>query len=300
MWLIVACPDHGVFEEKVENDNAFFRGGYDLDYKRRVDHLVLPLTYRCNLKCKYCYTLSNTALTLPPDRPASELAGIFSRFNGNITFIGGEPTLRNDLADLISLAKREKSRRVSLATNGQKLRDPDYVKMLDENGLDFVFLSINDIDYENSATVRANKIEALENCRRIGMPVWLQQTIDEPAQLDSTTDLLSEYNRTIFTATIRAVRSIGINHPARELFLSDILRYLKKEGDHAPGASPFNRYITLAGKKTKICSWVNDMSRLDPIDSKYIAGDGTETTFHRGIKMDEVAFKARGFAQSRS
>lgn len=37
-----------------------------------------------------------------------------------------------------------------------------------------------------------------------------------------------------------------------------------------------------------ICSWINDMKRIGPLDSSYIISDNTLTTFHRGMKMDEL------------
>ena len=71
-------------------------------------------------------------------------------------------------------------------------------------------------------------------------------------------------------------------------------KYLKKENDYRKGDSPFNNYITLKGKNVKVCSWINDVKRIDPIDSNYIISDDTLTPFHRGMKMDEALLKRRG------
>ncbi len=292
VFLNVHCDEHGLSEERVECDSEFFKWGYEQKYKRPYEHLVIPITYRCNLKCKYCYTLSNSSLSLPEDRTTETLAEIVKNFDGSINFIGGEPTLRDDLMQLIRIAKaKDISRIVSISTNGQKLRDINFVKELKDSGLDYVFLSLNDIAYEESATVHQNKVEALKNCEKLNMPVWLSQTIDNLSQLDSTLNILSTYNKTIFQVTIRAVKPFGVLYPSEEVFVSDMVKYLSKENKYTKGTNPFNRYVHINRKKIKLCSWVNDMKRLDPIDFHYVISNNMLTTFHRGMKTDEVLIK---------
>jgi uncharacterized radical SAM superfamily Fe-S cluster-containing enzyme len=217
MFLVIECAEHGRFGELVEDDTSFFKEGYEREYEKALDHLVLPITYRCNLNCKYCYTLSNTSLELPEDKELDNLTAIFKTFDGNITLIGGEPTLRRDLFQLIEMAKDiNRNRKISLGTNGQKLRDLRYVKRLKDSGLDFVFLSFNDIHYDESEAVYQNKMEALKNCLKMGMPVWLQRTIDDFSQLDSLFPVIEAYRRIVFNVTLRAVKRYGINYPLQE------------------------------------------------------------------------------------
>lgn len=123
--LELECEQHGRCRERVESDGAFFRKRYEQDYPKPPHHLVLPITYRCNLNCRYCYTLSNADATLPPDRPAGTIVRIGSEFDGNVTLIGGEPTLREDLFEIIRAIKAAApEKRLSLGTDGQLLRDP--------------------------------------------------------------------------------------------------------------------------------------------------------------------------------
>jgi len=295
MYLNLECSEHGLHSERVESDIQFFKQRYEQEYEKDCKHLVLPVTYRCNLKCKYCYTLSNSSLLLPEDRPIEKLTGIIKNFDGNVTLIGGEPTIRKDLIQLVRIAKgSDNKQKISIATNGQRLRDINLVKELKESGLDFVFLSFDDIEYEGSPTIHQNKIEALKNCHKLRMPVWLQRTVDKLQQLDSIFELLETYKRVIFNVTIRTVKPFGMLYPEHEVFVSSIIKYLKKENDYRKGVSPFNNYITLKGKNVKVCSWINDVKRIDAIDSNYLISDNTMTTFHRGMKMDEVLLKARG------
>ncbi|MCK4267466.1 MAG: radical SAM protein, partial [Actinomycetia bacterium] len=289
IWLEVDCPDHGLTCEQVENDPRFFKQAYAEHYEKPFDHLVLPVTYRCNLSCKYCYSCSNTSLPLPKDRPAERILDIIAKEEANVTLIGGEPTVRRDLADLISTAKRiQGAPKISLGTNGQKLSDISYLRNLQASGLDFVFLSLNDIAYDQSETIRGKKMQALANCAKLRLPVWLHQTIDDLSQIDSLHEVLIDYKSAIFNTTLRVVKSFGYRNAAKPIFLSQVLKYLDKQDAQAKGTNPFNRFVDLHGLPVKVCSWVNDMARLDPIDSKYLISDDTVTTFHRGMKLDEL------------
>ncbi len=294
MFLHVECPEHGIHTELAETDSAFFRRWYEMDYPRPYRHLVLPLTYRCDAKCRYCYTLSNTPLASPPDRPAERIAQILDRYDGNSTLLGGEPTLRRDLAAIIRVAKSNRpGRRIGLGTNGRRLKDPEYLESLREAGMDYVFFSLNDVVYEGSEAIYRDKIQALDNCRRLSVPVWLQRTIDDLSQLASLPEILERYTKVIFNVTVRAVKAFGCIRPDAQVSVSAMVAYFGQERECRKGYSPFNNLIRVGRKDVKVCSWGNDMRRLDPIDVDYLISDDTLTTFHRGMRVDEVILKRR-------
>jgi radical SAM protein with 4Fe4S-binding SPASM domain len=58
-----------------------------------------------------------------------------------VTFTGGEPTLREDLPELVSYAEK-KGMVTGLITNGRKLKDNVYLEMLEKAGLDFVQITL--------------------------------------------------------------------------------------------------------------------------------------------------------------
>jgi len=63
----------------------------------------------------------------------------------HIVFTGGEPTLRDDLIDLITRA--EKNGQVTgLLTDGRKLANPEYLYQLLQTGLDHLMVVLNDED----------------------------------------------------------------------------------------------------------------------------------------------------------
>ena len=288
MLLVVECDMHGLFSDTVENDPSFFKKQYEKEYELKTNHLLLPITYRCNLSCRYCYALSNSNIQLPQDRSIEKLSGMIENFNGNVTLIGGEPTVRHDLVDVIRTAKKKNpGKKISVATNGQKLTDIDYLMKLRGNGLDFVLLSFNDSAYDGEIIYR-KKVEALDNCLRMNVPVWVQRTIDNVNQLDSIYPILDKYGKVIFNVTIRAVKPFGKYYPIHQIFVSDMLRYLGKENDFHKGSLFTNVDIYYKKKKIKLVSWVFDTRRVDPVDSKYVISDDTMTTLLRGMKLDEI------------
>lgn len=290
--LLLECPEHGVSGERVESDPAFFRAGYERDYRPPVAHLAFPMTYRCNLACRYCYTLSNAGSGRLPDRSRERIMELFGRTAGNVTLIGGEPTVRPDLPAILSAMRAaDPSRRLSVASNGQRLHDAGVLAELREAGMDFLFLSVNDLAYEVSAQTLANKMAALENCQRQGVPVWLQRTVDRLEQLDSLPALIERFSRVVFRVTLRAVKPFGAEYPQGQVFVSDMVDYLGSRREESWGTTPFNRHVRLHGKPVKICSWINDVRRIDPLDSAYIISSDEITRFHRGMKQDELLLK---------
>lgn len=74
------------------------------------------VTYRCNARCHMCNTWQF------PTRPEEEIdAAVLARLPAipTINVTGGEPFLRDDLADLLAVL-RDKTRRVVVSTNGYR------------------------------------------------------------------------------------------------------------------------------------------------------------------------------------
>jgi len=109
----------------------------------RVD---LAVTFRCQNNCVHCYAggphetaeLTTSQWKQVIDR--LQQIGVFI-----LTFTGGEPTLREDLPELLLYAQN-KGMVTGLVTNGRKLRDKAYVEILEKSGLDFVQVTLESHD----------------------------------------------------------------------------------------------------------------------------------------------------------
>ncbi len=132
-----ACPFHDLNVDVAAPFSARPSAPYRMD---------LALTYRCNNVCSHCYN--------PAGRAAAELTttqwkAILERLweigIPHIIFTGGEPTLRDDLAELIQHAEGN-GQITGLNTNGRRLCDAAYLQSLVDAGLDHVQITLESHD----------------------------------------------------------------------------------------------------------------------------------------------------------
>jgi len=106
----------------------------------------LALTYRCNDDCAHCYNARPRDF---PEISTNQWKRIIDRLWDlgipHIVFTGGEPTLRDDLPELIAYAE-DKGQITGLNTNARRLSHPRFVKKLVEAGLDHVQITVESHD----------------------------------------------------------------------------------------------------------------------------------------------------------
>ena len=132
-----ACPIHDLDLEVTAPFSAQPSAPYRMD---------LAITYRCNNDCAHCYNeRPRDYEEVSTETWKTILDRIWQIGIPHVVFTGGEPTLRQDLPELIAHA--EKNGQVTgLNTNGRRLGDPDYVKSLVEAGLDHVQITVESHD----------------------------------------------------------------------------------------------------------------------------------------------------------
>ena len=106
----------------------------------------LALTYRCNNDCRHCYNdPARKLVELNTAEWKQVLDKVWQLGIPHVVFTGGEPTLRNDLPELVSYA--EKLGMVTgINTNGCRLKDEGYVQTLVDSGLDHVQITLESHD----------------------------------------------------------------------------------------------------------------------------------------------------------
>lgn len=138
------------------------------------DALIADLTHQCNMECANCY-LPNRDI---PDMDKGRLFDVISRLPKRtfIRLIGAEPTIREDIFEIIRKIKRL-GHHVSLTTNGLKLHRMDYVQKLKSAGLRLVLISMNggedDEVYKRVDRGKYAKLKnrALDNCMKSNLIV---------------------------------------------------------------------------------------------------------------------------------
>jgi len=145
----------------------------------------IALTYRCNNACRFCYAYS-------PYRESAEMTTdevkrvidiiVDDAKVPSLSFTGGEPTLREDLFELITYG-REKGLRMNLITNGRRCASKEFVQKLVDAGL-------------NSAQVSIEGPNAEIHDYIVGAPGAFEQTVQGVKNLRAT-DIYTHCNTTI-------------------------------------------------------------------------------------------------------
>ena len=211
--LTKTCPEHGAFETPVWEGVEHFlawrahqnpaqapvnparkaeRGcPYDCglceNHRQASCCVLLELTRRCDLHCPVCFASSDTT-TAGDDPPLETIARWYDRILGqggpfNIQLSGGEPTMREDLPEIIRMGKERGFSFFQLNTNGLRIaRDPGYLQALVKAGLNTVFLQFDSLSAEACAALRgrsiiAEKKQAIKNCAGAGLGVVLTPTV---------------------------------------------------------------------------------------------------------------------------
>lgn len=214
--------------------------------------LVVDITHRCNMKCSNCY-IPNRQI---PDMDEKYLYKFLQRLPAKtyIRLIGAEPTMRDDLPDIIRTIKKL-GHHVSLTTNGLKLDDYQYVQELWDAGLKMFLISMNggvtDKYYKalDSGKYAARKVKALDNLFKIkafiNIGCILAKELNEPAlrQLIQLVDDSSTRHKYKFTTPwkspcirVKTVSAIGRYMEGRSYTFKELTEVIASELNTTPEA----------------------------------------------------------------
>jgi len=202
--MVKECPKHGLFEDVMAMDPAFFKHLEDVfpgrDIRAHNDEklhnhgtstilhgrgsvLTIDLTNRCNMMCDPCFmdanqvgfvhelswediqTLLDNAISIKPRRQMS------------VQFSGGEPTLSPHFLDAVRYARKVGYNSVQSATNGIEFaKSPEFCKEAAEAGLRYAYLQFDGIgNAANSHRAVGNlfdvKMRAIENLWTAGVDI---------------------------------------------------------------------------------------------------------------------------------
>lgn len=213
VYLEKDCPDHGRFRALIwRGGSRQYQdwGGFGLDmgapahsltqtrlgcpydcglcssHKAATCIAVMELTHSCNLHCPVCFAQAGGTRAEPSlDRIKSMFQTLMHVAGGPcpVQLSGGEPTMRDDLAQIIQLGRDAGFNHIEINTNGIKIaEDIEYLRRLKESGASAVFLSfdgVSDDVYRRTCGENLSdiKIRAVENCAEIKIGVILVPTL---------------------------------------------------------------------------------------------------------------------------
>ncbi len=199
VYLDKKCPEHGTFRDIVFADSKLYHRW--MKYKvtgdgienTEIKHYLSPkeklyekhhsqsvltnllLTNRCDLRCSYCFMNAGASgnvyePSLDELRKMMELVRKEKPVPSKaLQLTGGEPTIREDLFEIVKTAKELGFSHVQLNTNGIRLSEnPDYCRKLKEAGVNTIYMSFDGVSLGTNPWIEPNR-KAIENLRKAGM-----------------------------------------------------------------------------------------------------------------------------------
>lgn len=219
VFFVQECPEHGRFEtlaaeraedfrEWIKNPvinippvRAITRGAPGDDecplhcgtcdnHLQTTCCVLIDVTRRCNQHCPYCFALSGE--DVDPSEPSLDEIG--ARYDWllqqgeegrefNIQLSGGEPTVRDDLPEIIRLAREKGFSYIQINSNGRRLaEEEDYARVLKEAGASVIFMQFDGTRDDIYMKLRGEplfekKVQAVRNCEKAGLAVTLVPTV---------------------------------------------------------------------------------------------------------------------------
>lgn len=300
IYMEKTCPEHGKFsvliweacltdymkwslsssvsEPPVNGKETDMGCPYDCglctDHLRKGCCMLLELTNRCNLLCPVCFAAAGEKE--PSDLSMEEVEKQFDYLMAhggpfNIQLSGGEPTMRDDLPQIIALGREKGFSFFQLNTNGIRLaEEPGYAEKLKAAGLNTVFLQfdgVSDTVYEKlrGRPLLDIKKKAIEFCTSAGLGVVLVPVIAPGVNDDQIGELLH-----FAMGRMPAVRGVHFQpisyfgrceqkRPEKPLTIPKVLRLIEEQTDGRMNAADF----TGGGAENPYCSFHASYMRRD-------------------------------------
>ena len=216
VFIKKACVDHGSFESIVwrgftdfnewigssepivpRDLNCIDDCGICSEHLQKTCCVLINITDRCNLNCKFCLAnQENSGIEPSLDDIRNTLKKIIEKDKTLVQLSGGEPTTRDDLPQIIEMAKDLGAKYVQLNSNGIRLaEDVEFVRQLAKAGLSFVFMQFDGTHEAIYLKLRNRQLfeikqKAIENCSRFNIGVTLVPTLVRDVNINNIGEII--------------------------------------------------------------------------------------------------------------
>jgi len=272
VYLVKTCPDHGTFKTIIWRGVEEYKELYKYEgvpkkpkkvavnasgecpkicglcnmHRQHTCLVVLEVTNRCNLNCPICFARSNEGYRYHPS--IEEIRGMWQTVVNYVDhpicvqLSGGEPTVRDDLPDIVRMGKEMGVDYIEVNTNGVRLaRDIDYLRSLKEAGVDALYYSFDGVNgkvYEKTCGTDLLEIKkkGLDNCAEVGMGVTLVMVVSPKINLDQVGKVIEFAKERI--PTVKGVHFQPISYFGRfpqppgdddYVLIPDLIREIEKQ-----------------------------------------------------------------------
>lgn len=204
----------------------------------RMDLMVSAMTdacgkWQCNQKCIFCYA-AGQEMGKTKELTTEEWKKVIDRLDAAnvpmVTFTGGEPTQRADIAELVEHAKRMVTR---LNTNGVNLT-PELVRQLKAAGLDSLQVTLYSHDERiHNALVgcehHADTVQGIRNAVAAGLDISINTPLcRKNADYERTVEFIHSLGvRFVTVSGLICTGMAGINHEEYDLTSQELFEIVK-------------------------------------------------------------------------
>ena len=211
VWMERICPEHGSFTTYCWPDYLNYEHlrsfelpetrpahtfpvsadcprscGLCARHRRKVTLAEIEVTMRCNMRCPVCFMAADD---IAPDPSLASMGQFLDTVvaecgtDTGLQLTGGEPTVRDDLWQIIELARERGFWGVEVNTNGVRIATEEgYLEKLVGAGLTGVYLQFDGFNDDAYQAIRGRpmadlKRRVVERCREVGVQVVLAMTV---------------------------------------------------------------------------------------------------------------------------
>ena len=200
-------------------------------------------SWQCNQKCIFCYA-AGQQMGKTKEMSTQQWKQAIDRLDAArvpmVTFTGGEPTQREDLAELVGYARRMVTR---LNTNGVKLT-PELVGQLKAAGLDSLQVTL----YSHDAAVHnalvgsehyADTVQGIRNAVAAGLDISINTPLcKKNADYEATLQFIHALGvRFVTVSGLICTGMAGINHKEYDLSSEELFAIVKSAKEFCDGQS---------------------------------------------------------------
>lgn len=197
-WFRPKIPFLGGSRQALDGRGCPYECGLCENHRQRTCTALVEITSRCNLNCPVCFA-DSTGAGIDPDAEGLDqiFAMVMEKTGGcNLQLSGGEPTVRDDLVEIVAMARRNGFSFIQLNSNGLRLAaEPEFSFELKEAGLSSVFLQFDGVDDSIFSALRGRSLfeekqRAIENLARVGIGIVLVPTLVHGVNEDCLWDIV--------------------------------------------------------------------------------------------------------------